>query len=92
MLPVVDPDGRRTGGQAVSHTLGLLVISLFPFVLGVCGKIYLVAALLLGVGFLVLAVRFSKQLTVPSARALFFASIIYLPLLLVVMVFDKVKS
>src|SRR5258706_12846860 len=33
MLPAVDPDGSRTARQSVSHTLGLLPISLTPFVL-----------------------------------------------------------
>src|SRR5215471_13544794 len=40
MLPVIDPDGHRTGRQALSHTLGLLPISLAPFVFGVTGPVY----------------------------------------------------
>jgi protoheme IX farnesyltransferase len=91
MLPVVDTSGERTGRQAVSHTLGLLTMSLGPVVFGVAGLIYGVGALLLGIGFLVLAMKFSRRLTRESARALFFASIIYLPLLLALLVFDKVK-
>jgi protoheme IX farnesyltransferase len=92
MLSVVDPTGDRTGRQSVSHTLGLVVMSLFPVVFGVAGGIYAVGAILLGAGFLVLAIRFSRRLTHGAARALFFASIIYLPLLLGLMVFDKVKG
>jgi protoheme IX farnesyltransferase len=91
MLPVVDITGVRTGRQAVSHTLGLLAISLSPVVYGVAGIIYGIGALVMGIGFLVLAVQFSRKLTRESARALFFASIIYLPLLLALLVFDKVK-
>jgi protoheme IX farnesyltransferase len=91
MLPVVDTTGERTGRQAVSHTLGLLTMSLSPVVFGVAGIIYGIGALLLGIGFLVLALQFSRRLTRESARALFFASIIYLPLLLALLVFDKVK-
>ena len=45
MLPVVDPDGQRTGRQAVSHTLGLLPVSLCPFLFQMAGPIYLVGAL-----------------------------------------------
>ena len=51
MLPMFDPDGRRTSGQAVSHTLGLLPISLCPFMFGLEGGIYLIGALLLSLGF-----------------------------------------
>src|SRR5258706_1164167 len=51
MLPVVDPQGHRTGRQAVSHTLGLLPVSLCPFLFGLAGPIYLAAALALGLIF-----------------------------------------
>ena len=98
MLPVVDPDGRRTGQQAVSHTLALLMVSLCPFVFKMTGTVYLAAALVLGAGYLWCAIQFSRQLRFPRAeltlvraRQLFLASIIYLPLLLAAMVWDKVK-
>ena len=91
MLPGVDQDGRRTAQQAVSNTLALLVVSLFPFVFKMAGTNYLVGAIILGGGFLFCAVQFSRQLTLARAKQLFFASIIYLPLLLALMVWDKVK-
>lgn len=91
MLPVVDPKGERTGRQAVSNTLGLLPISLAPFVCHLAGPIYLFGALVLGLAYLWFAIQFSRHLTVPRARQLFFLSILYLPLLLGLMVFDKIK-
>ena len=91
MLPSLDPDGSRTGSQAVSHSLGLLTVSLLPFLFGMAGKIYLIGALLLGLVFLFCAIQFSRDLSRPRARKLFFASILYLPLLLGLMVFDKLK-
>ena len=98
MLPVVDPDGCRTGQQAVSHALALLFASLCPFVLKMAGEFYLAGALILGAGYLWFAVQFLRQLrfaqaelTLVRARQLFLASIIYLPLLLTVMVLDKMK-
>src|ERR1051325_3990512 len=91
MLPLTDPSGERTGRQSVSHTLGLLVMSLFPVVFNVAGPVYGIGAILLGAGMLALAINFSRKLTPGAARALFFGSIIYLPLLLALMVFDKVK-
>ena len=91
MLPLIDPGGHRTGRQAVSHTLGLLPISLAPFLFKLTGPIYLVGALVLGFAFLWYAIQFSRHLTIPRARQLFFFSILYLPLLLVLMVFDKIK-
>src|SRR5208283_784946 len=89
MLPVVDPDGCRTGQQAVSHALALLFVSLYPFVFKMTGTIYLAGALVLGAGYLWFAFQFWRQLrfaraelTLVRARQLFLASIIYLPLLL----------
>jgi protoheme IX farnesyltransferase len=89
MLPLIDPMGDRTAGQALSHTLGLLPISLCPYLFHLTGPVYLFGALLLGLGFLWFAIQFSRDHTVTRARALFFASIMYLPLLLSVMVLDK---
>jgi heme o synthase len=91
MLPGIDPEGRRTAQQSVSNTLALLAVSLFPFVFKMAGTAYLAGAIVLGAVFLWCAVRFSRQLTLACARQLFFASIIYLPLLLALMVWDKVK-
>jgi len=89
MLPVIDPTGARTGKQALSHTLGLLPVSLCPFLFGLAGPVYLAGALGLGAGFVWCARQFSRQISVAGARRLFYASILYLPLLLALMVFDK---
>ena len=89
MLPAVDPDGSRSAQQSVSHTLGLLFVSLYPFVLHLAGVVYLVAAILLGGFYLGCAIQFGRKLDVPSAKKLFFASIIYLPLLLIALVANK---
>jgi len=91
MLPVLDPQGRRTGRQAVVHALGFWSPSVFPFVLGLTGPIYFAGALLLGAAFVWCAVLFSRQLTISRARQLFYASILYLPLLLALMVLDKIR-
>lgn len=89
MLPTVDPNGTRTGSQALSHSLGLLPVSLAPFVLKLVGPFYLFGALFAGVGMIFMAWKFSRSLSASTARQLFFASIIYLPLLLALMVLDK---
>ena len=91
MLPVVDPQGNRPGSQAVSHTLGLLPVSLAPYVFHLTGTVYLAGAFALGLTFLWFAIQFSRHLTIARARQLFFVSILYLPLLLGLMVLDKIK-
>jgi heme o synthase len=91
MLPTVDPDGFRTGRQAVSHTVGLLLASLMPAFFGLAGTIYFAGAILLGITFLAFALLFARTLSIERARQLFFISITYLPLLLGLMVLDKVR-
>ena len=91
MLSVVDLEGARTGRQAFTFSVGLLLVSLCPFVFGLAGRIYLADALVLGLTFIWFAFRFWCRLTERRARQLFYFSLLYLPLLLTVMVFDKVK-
>ncbi len=89
MLSGVDPEGRRTAASAVRNTLALLVISLFPYLLHISGAAYLGGAVVLGLLFLGFAIVFARSLTERSARRLFLASILYLPLLLGLLVADK---
>jgi protoheme IX farnesyltransferase len=91
MLPAVDGDGSRTGQQSVGHTLLLVPLSVLPFLFKVAGPVYLTGAIVLGVAYLWCAINFSRRLTLRSAKQLFFCSIIYLPLLLILLVADKVK-
>jgi len=91
MLPVIDPQGRRTGRQALGFSLALLMMSLCPFLFHLTGLIYLFSALVLGLIFVWLAFQFAREPAVARARQLFYASLLYLPLLLGVMVLDKLK-
>ncbi len=91
MLPGCDPDGSRTGRQAISHTLGLILVSVCPALFGTTGVVYFFGALVLGMAFLWCAIQFSRDLTRARARQLFFASILYLPILFGLMALDKVR-
>jgi len=91
MLPVVDPEGRRTARLSLVFALALLPASLCPSLFHLAGPVYLLGAVVFGLSFVWLALRFSCQPTIPRARHLFYASLLYLPLLLTLMVLDKVK-
>jgi protoheme IX farnesyltransferase len=88
MLPVVEPDGARTGRQAVLYAIALVPVSLVPAVVGVAGLAYFWFALALGVSFLVLAARFAALRSEARARALFYGSLLYLPLIWAAMILD----
>jgi protoheme IX farnesyltransferase len=89
MLPVVEPEGRVTGQQIVLYTLLLLPVSLLPTVLGISGLIYLYGAILLGALFLYSSLRAAFSKSRQQARRLLLASVIYLPLLFVLMVLNR---
>ncbi len=89
MLPVIDPDGRRAGKQAVYWGLLLVLASLDPTFSGLAGRVYLAVALVLGAALFYLAVRFAYARNEQTARALFYGSITYLPLLWIVMIANK---
>ena len=82
MLTDSDPDGSMTGRQALLYSICLIVISLLPGFLGFNSPLYFYGALLLGLAFSAFAAIFLRRRDRDSARNLFFASIIYLPLLL----------
>jgi protoheme IX farnesyltransferase len=91
MLPVVEPSGEQTGLQSVGHALGLLLVSLSALGLGLAGTTYLVGALGLGLLLLALAARFASRLGQAEARWLFLGSVVYLPVVLCLMVLDRVR-
>ena len=90
MLPVIEPDGRSTARQAVFYCAALLPVSLAPTLLGLANTLYFGEALVLGLLFLGLTLQFARTRTVPDARRLFFASIIYLPVLWILMIAGRV--
>ena len=91
MLPVEDPKLSMTGRMIVVYTAALLPVSVLPSLLtpALTGHVYLVAATLLGIAFMWFGVSCAVYRTRLEARRLFFASIIYLPLLLGAMMLDK---
>ena len=89
MLAVTDRDGSSSGRQAVLYATALLPVTLAAGLLASAGKGYLWGALLLGLAFLGCAVVFAWRRTSPAARLLFFSSVLYLPLVLGLMVFDR---
>ena len=88
LLPVIEPDGRSTGRQAVLYSAVLIPISMLPTGVGLATAFYLVGAVTLGVILLFMSVEFSVKRDLPAARRLFFVSILYLPLLWALLVFD----
>ena len=89
-LPVIEPEGDSANRQILLHCAALLVVSLLPTLLGLAGAIYFVVALILGLGLLANGVRLAMASTRSGARRLLLASLIYLPVLLIVLALNRV--
>ena len=89
ILPRCKGRHRFAALQSVFPAVLLVLCSLIPTMIGIAGSIYLVGALLLGIGFDWYAIRLAFRRTNSAARRLLFASIIYLPSVLLLMVLDK---
>jgi protoheme IX farnesyltransferase len=89
MLPVVDPQGRRTAQQMIAYCLALLAVSLAPVLLGDAGLLYLAGAVLLGLAFLSGALGFQRLRSTGQARRVLRLSLLYLPGLLALLLLDR---
>ena len=90
LLPVIQPDGRSTGRQAVLYTAGLVPITLLPTLIGLASPYYLAGAVVLGSVLMILALEFAFTRSTDTARRLFLGSILYLPILWGILVWDHV--
>ena len=91
MLAVVQPDGKAVGRQVIVSLLLLVPITLAPTFMRMAGKVYFVAALLLGLSFLYFGIYMYKERSYSRARHLLLASVLYIPLLFAFLVFDNPK-
>ena len=90
LLPVIDEQGRSTERQILTGCLALLVVSLLPTLIGLAGAVYFAGALLLGSVFVALGAWQAAAPSLAGARRVLLASLLYLPVLLALLAFDRV--
>jgi protoheme IX farnesyltransferase len=91
MLPFRKNGIRRTNEHIIAACAALLLISLFPAVVGLTGKVYLTVALLSGSAFLACGISLALYQTGTFARRLMFASFVYPLLVWGTMIADRLK-
>ena len=89
MLPVVEPDGKSTARRILLYSIALIPISLMPKFFAMAGNVYLYGALALGLAFLYYGLRIRWDRTRQQARHVLLASVVYLPVLFSLMLFDR---
>ena len=92
MLPIVDESGSVTGRMAVLYSLALVPVGLLAALGGITGWLFAGGAILFGAGLVVLSMRLATLKTDAVARRLFLGTLAYLPLLLALMVADRVPA
>jgi len=88
MLPTLEKDGKITARQIVLFSILMFAVSLAPFFIGLAGIYYLGGALLLGIWFLWTSIQTARQKTVEKSRKLLLVSVLYLPIIFALMVFN----
>ena len=88
MLPVIEEDSNRTNRQIIWHAFLLIPVSLFFVVTGVLGSIYFWGAAILGAFYLLSGIPLLRESSVKNAKLLLQTSVLYLPLLLVIILID----
>ena len=90
MLPVVDKDGTRTFRQIILTSIGLIGIGLLPSLLGLAGVLYFFGALVVSTGLLQVCLWAARSKSNVRAKWLMHATVLHIPLLLGLMMYDKV--
>ena len=88
MMPVV-VGHHKTAIQMLLYTLALIPVTLLPTILGLSGRVYMTAAIVLGLGMLRHAIIVLKDDDIKKARSMFFFSILYLFMIFVFLLIDK---
>ena len=89
MLPVVDPTNESTARRILWFSVVLIPVSLLPKYLAMAGNVYLIGALAAGAYFLYAGLRVTMERTIPRARQVLLASVVYLPVLYGLLVLDR---
>ena len=99
MLPVVEPDGRSTARRILGYSVLLIPVSLVPCYLGMAGRVYLIGAFLMSAALLYIGTRLtelpgpiSTAASKQRASQLLRATVIYLPLLFILMMLNPFSA
>lgn len=92
LLPSGDGQTKYSALQAVIYSLLLLPVGILPYFNGMSGLVSLVIVLVANLFMIGQCVRLYKEMTVQAARRVMFSSYIYLPVVLLALLIDKVAN
>ncbi len=89
MIPAPDQRNRFTAAQAILYINVLIPVSCIPYFMNLVSMVSVISAILLGAMFLYFGIRLYQRCDDKAALGLMFASIVYLPMLQIIMVIDR---
>ena len=90
MLPVVDPEGSRTFRQIILAAAALVGVSLLPAIVGLAGVLYFFGALVTSLAMVQVCLWAASAKTNVRAKWLMHATVLHIPVLLGLMIYDKI--
>jgi heme o synthase len=90
MLPVVDREGTRTFRQIVLYAAALVGVSLLPAIIGLAGVLYFFGALVTSTALVQVCLWAASNKTNVRAKWLMHATVLHIPVLLGLMMYDKI--
>lgn len=90
LLPANGAKDVNTAFQLMIYSLCLIPLGLFPYMVGMTGKISAIITTLCGVLFLMQNIYLMKKCSREAAMQLMFGSFVYLPVVQIALVFDKI--
>ncbi len=90
LLPSGEGQTKYSALQAVIYSLLLLPVGVLPYFYGMSGNISLIVVLVANIFMIATCIRLYRQMTIQAARRVMFASYIYLPVVLLALLIDKV--
>jgi protoheme IX farnesyltransferase len=90
MLPSVYPESRRLKYIIMFFSLAMVITTIGLYIIKMAGVYFAVASALLGIMFILVSIKMITDGTVKSAKQLMFASILYLPLILIILILEKI--
>ncbi len=89
LLPSKEGRGKSSALQIMLFTLVLIPVSLLPIKFGMAGTTLGIISVLAGLAFFMQSVKLYKECSIKAARELMFGSFIYLPVVQIILLIDK---
>lgn len=90
LMPSADGRSKSSAFQIMLYTLILIPVSLLPLKFGMAGNTLAIVSLIAGLAFFMQSVKLYRQCSIKAAKELMFGSFLYLPIVQITLLIDKI--